>query len=156
MSRILACIIVILFVVNSTQAMNTEILGADTSSIKKNPLKKLEEDSLSKTQWIIYEQAPSPAKTTNVADTIPQKNNVDKKQKRHKKIIATLLSFPVPFGIVGLHRIYLGTKPYVPLVYIATFGGAAGIVPLIDFVFLLVEKDISKYENNPTIIMWAN
>lgn len=75
---------------------------------------------------------------------------------RRKKIISLILSFPLPFGILGLHRIYLGSKPYVPLVYIATIGGGFGIVPFIDFIVLLLEKDISKYINNPNVIMWAN
>ncbi len=78
---------------------------------------------------------------------------VDKLQRR-KKMISTALAFPLPFGIIGLHRIYLGSKPYIPLVYIATLGGAIGILPLIDFVVLLLDKDISPYQNNPQVFMW--
>ncbi|MDP2386244.1 MAG: TM2 domain-containing protein [Bacteroidota bacterium] len=104
--------------------------------------------------WKMY------AAPVNLSDSsitlLDEKTEIKDKLKSRKKIFATLLAFPVPFGIIGLHRIYLGTKPYVPLVYIATLGGAAGIVPFIDFIVLLLEKDISKYENNPNIIMWAN
>ncbi len=77
------------------------------------------------------------------------------KQNKRKKIIATLLAFPVPFGILGLHRIYLGTQPFVPLVYIGTIGGVL-ILPFVDFCVLLLDKDISRFENNPHIFMWID
>lgn len=104
--------------------------------------------------WKMY-PAPSSHRSDLIKNKADEKTETKDKLKQRKKIFATLLAFPVPFGIIGLHRIYLGTKPYVPLVYIATLGGAAGIVPFIDFIVLLLEKDISKYENNPSIIMWA-
>src|SRR5688572_4938552 len=56
-----------------------------------------------------------------------------KRQKKNKRVMAAILAFPFPFGIVGLHRIYLGTAPHVPIVYIGTFGGVLGILPFIDF-----------------------
>jgi TM2 domain-containing membrane protein YozV len=78
------------------------------------------------------------------------------KQKENKKIIAASLAFPLPFGIVGLHRIYLGSAPYVPVAYIASFGGMFGVLPFIDFCVLLSNKDINKYTNNQRIFMWVN
>ena len=77
------------------------------------------------------------------------------KQRKNKKITAVILAFPFPFGIVGLHRIYLGCSPYVPVVYIATVGGAFGILPLIDFCVLLLEKDIDRFTNNQNVFMWV-
>jgi TM2 domain-containing membrane protein YozV len=77
-----------------------------------------------------------------------------KKNNAHKKVIASVLAFPLPFGVIGLHRIYLGTKPYVPLIYIGTFGGGFGILPFIDFFVLLLDKDIEHYKSNPHIFMW--
>ena len=65
------------------------------------------------------------------------------------------VSFPFPFGIVGLHRIYLGTKPYVPVAYIASFGGIFGILPLIDFFVILFDKDFEHFENNGKVLMWV-
>ena len=79
-----------------------------------------------------------------------------KKQSKRKKIIATALAFPIPGGILGAHRIYLGTKPYVPLVYVATLGGGLLILPFIDFCVLLLGKDISRFENNPHVFMWID
>jgi TM2 domain-containing membrane protein YozV len=78
-----------------------------------------------------------------------------KKQKNNRKITAAILAFPFPFGIVGLHRIYLGTKPYVPIAYIATLGGVFGILPLIDFCAILLEKDLVNFENNGKVLMWV-
>lgn len=77
-----------------------------------------------------------------------------KKHRLNKKITAAVLAFPFPFGIVGLHRIYMGTKPYVPVVYIATVGGVFGILPFIDFCVLMFDKDFKRYENNGKVFMW--
>lgn len=80
----------------------------------------------------------------------------NRKPVKNKKLIAALLAFPFPFGIVGLHRIYLGTSPHVPLVYIGTLGGGFGLIPLIDFIAILFEKDIEHYMNNNKVFMWIN
>ncbi len=79
-----------------------------------------------------------------------------KKQTNRKKVVSTLLAFPIPGGLLGLHRIYLGTKPYVPLIYILTLGGGLFILPIIDFCVLLLNKDVSRFENNPRIFMWID
>jgi len=69
------------------------------------------------------------------------------------KTVAALLAFPIP-GITGIHRVYLGTKAYIPVVYVGTLGGCLGILPLVDFVVLLIDKDITPYENNGKVFMW--
>ena len=79
-----------------------------------------------------------------------------KKQIQRKRAIASALAFPLPGGFLGLHRIYLGTRPYVPLVYVGTLGGCAGILPLIDFVNLVSNKDITRFQSNPHIFMWVD
>lgn len=77
-----------------------------------------------------------------------------KKQRLNKRITAAVLAFPFPFGIVGLHRIYLGTKPYVPVAYIASLGGVFGILPLIDFFAITFDKDFDHYRDNGKVFMW--
>lgn len=72
-----------------------------------------------------------------------------------KKAHAAIYAFPFPFGIVGLHRIYLGCAPYVPVVYIASFGGIFGLLPLIDFVVILCDQDIEHYANSGKVFMWV-
>jgi TM2 domain-containing membrane protein YozV len=76
---------------------------------------------------------------------------------RRKKLITSILAFPVPFGFVGLHRIYLGTEPWVPIVYLCTAGGGLGLLPLIDFIYLVTanEEEFKKYENNPKVFMFV-
>jgi TM2 domain-containing membrane protein YozV len=74
---------------------------------------------------------------------------------KRKKFVAALCAFPFPFGFMGAHRVMLGTKPWVPVVYIATFGGCFGLLPMIDFFVLTFSKDITPYENNPHIFMWV-
>jgi TM2 domain-containing membrane protein YozV len=78
-----------------------------------------------------------------------------KKQKLNKRITASVLAFPFPFGMVGLHRIYLGTKPHVPVAYIASLGGVFGILPLIDFFTITFDKDFDQYKNNGKVFMWV-
>jgi TM2 domain-containing membrane protein YozV len=78
------------------------------------------------------------------------------RQNKSKRVAAALLAFPFPFGMVGLHRIYLGTAPHVPVVYIGTLGGVFGILPFIDFCVLVLDKDIERYSENKKIFMWVN
>ncbi|MBK7311829.1 MAG: TM2 domain-containing protein [Sphingobacteriaceae bacterium] len=80
---------------------------------------------------------------------------VKRQRKKNKRVIAAILAFPFPFGIVGLHRIYLGTAPHVPIVYIGTFGGVLGILPFIDFCVIMLDKDLDRYLNNNKIFMWV-
>jgi TM2 domain-containing membrane protein YozV len=77
------------------------------------------------------------------------------RKAKNKKVTAALLAFPFPCGIVGLHRIYLGSAPYVPIVYIATLGGALGILPFIDFCVLLIDNELEPYINNDKVFMWV-
>jgi hypothetical protein len=78
-----------------------------------------------------------------------------KKHKLNKRITAAVLAFPFPFGIVGLHRIYLGTKPYVPVAYIASLGGGFGVLPLIDFFAITFDKNFDHYRDNGKVFMWV-
>jgi len=68
-------------------------------------------------------------------------------------VLATVL------GYLGIHRLYLGTKPTVVILYIITVGGC-GIITLIDWIQLLMvlldEKDMAPYIDNPHFIMWKN
>ena len=70
--------------------------------------------------------------------------------KRGKSILFTIFT-----GILGGHRIYMGTHQRTPIIYSVTFGGF-GILPLIDLIHLIFKKDISVYENKTQIIMWRN
>lgn len=73
---------------------------------------------------------------------------------KQKKRVCAFFAFPFPFGFVGAHRVMLGTKPWIPIIYVATFGGCFGLLPLIDFLVILNAKDMEQYENNPNLFMW--
>ena len=76
---------------------------------------------------------------------------------KHTRLAAAILSFPFPFGIFGGHRLYFGTKPFMPFVYIATLGGCFGILPLIDFIAILTsgKENFDRFTNNPKVFMWS-
>lgn len=57
-------------------------------------------------------------------------------------------------GPLGGHRLYLGTKPIVPVVYAVTLGGGIGILPIIDMFVVIFTKDLNRYIDNDRIIMW--
>ena len=84
-----------------------------------------------------------------------EKQTLVKDTLLRKKAVAALFAFPFPFGFMGAHRVMLGTKPWVPVVYVATFGGCFGLLPMIDFFVIVFSKDIEQYENNPNIFMWV-
>ncbi len=68
--------------------------------------------------------------------------------------VAIILDFFL--GGLGIHRFYLGTEVLTGIGYILTFGGIFGIVPLVDFIVLIINMDnISPYVNNPKFFMWA-
>jgi len=74
--------------------------------------------------------------------------------QRHEneRVISTGLA--VLLGAFGAHRIYLGTKPHVAVIYGITFGGF-GVLALLDVVHILLKKDLAPYRNNDRIIMWG-
>jgi TM2 domain-containing membrane protein YozV len=68
-------------------------------------------------------------------------------------MVAAVLAFFL--GGFGIHRVYLGGKVGLVFIYFFTCGGIFGIVPLIDFVVLLMNSsDISSYVGNDSFFMW--
>lgn len=94
--------------------------------------------------------------STRLSDSLVRVGPDDLKILKRKKRLAAILSFPLPFGIVGLHRIHLETKPYVPFVYVGTLGGCLGVIPLIDFIMILSTppEKLQKFEKHPGVFMW--
>lgn len=85
---------------------------------------------------------------------VPSTSEIVTNEQKKKKILAGFLSFPFPLGFLGAHRIMMGTKPWVPIAYVATFGGCFGLLPLVDFCVIMFSDNIEQYENNPNIFMW--
>ena len=93
----------------------------------------------------------------DVAEAAPAAANLPAvSQKEVKPIVAVILNWLL--GGFGVHRHYMGTAPGMWALYTFTFAGIFGIVPLVDFIMLIigtVDNDISRYINNRKFFMWA-
>jgi TM2 domain-containing membrane protein YozV len=72
---------------------------------------------------------------------------------KFRKLKAVLLALFL--GHFGVHRIYLGTKEHVPVVYSLTLGGGLGLLPLFDIVAILASKDLDEFVDNDKVFMWS-
>lgn len=118
-------------------AFSLEITGDSACIEVQNPEKHFNDNTVSKKQL-------------NALTLITK---LQQATQENKKITAAVLTLTL--GMLGVHRIYLGTAPYIPAVYLFTFGGGFFILPVIDLVVILSTKDISKFENNNRLLMWA-
>lgn len=72
------------------------------------------------------------------------------------KLVAALV-LCIFFGGLGIHRVIMGGRGILILLYIVTCGGIFGIVPLVDLILLIVDLangGSSRYENNDSFIAW--
>lgn len=94
----------------------------------------------------------------NVVSTESEVNIMDitsvKASNEDKNVwIALLLDWIL--GGIAIHRVYLGGRPILIVGYLLTCGGIFGLLPLGDFIALLINNgDISKYVDNDAFIMW--
>ncbi len=56
-------------------------------------------------------------------------------------------------GGLAIHRVYLGGKGGLILIYFITCGGIFGIVPLVDF-FDIILGNMDRYIDNDKFIVW--
>ncbi len=73
---------------------------------------------------------------------------------KHQKFKAIMLA--VFLGHFGVHRIYLGTSPNVPVVYSLTLGGGLGLLPLLDIVAIASTKNLDEFKNSDRVFMWQD
>lgn len=70
--------------------------------------------------------------------------------------IALVLDFFL--GGFGIHRHYMGTRPFMWAIYTFTIGGIFGIVPFVDFIVMVVglieDGSLSQYYGNTSFFMW--
>lgn len=78
------------------------------------------------------------------------KNKTEKKNK--SKLVAGLLA--ITLGPFGVHRLYLGTSPKVPIAYTLTLGGGFFILPLIDIFYIILSRDPNDIEDNNHVFIW--
>ena len=77
--------------------------------------------------------------------------NLNKEHLKHSKFVAA--TFDITLGLLGVHRLYLGTRPIVPMVYAITLGGG-GFLVLADLGIILFSKDLEKFADNDHIFIW--
>ncbi|PLW98837.1 MAG: hypothetical protein C0594_17850 [Marinilabiliales bacterium] len=75
---------------------------------------------------------------------------------KHVNERITAAALVILTGLVGGHRLYLGTSPVVPAAYAVTMGGGFGLIPAVDLLFILFSKDIEDFKDNQQIFMWSN
>jgi hypothetical protein len=80
------------------------------------------------------------------------KGHDEVKRKHRSKLIAVAADLLT--GPLGGHRIYLGTEPYVPVIYALTLGGGMGFLPVADLFVIIFTRDFEKYCDNSQVIMW--
>lgn len=78
------------------------------------------------------------------------KGKVDEKNK--SKLVAGLLALTL--GPFGVHRLYLGTSPRVPIAYTLTLGGGFFILPLIDIFYIILSENPEDIEDNNHVFIW--
>jgi TM2 domain-containing membrane protein YozV len=103
----------------------------------------------------IFNAAPEAVNPYFTDLSLPGTSNMTYMAAEKDAIVAIVLDFFL--GGFGVHRFYLGTEVMTGVGYILTCGGIFGIVPLVDFVVLIINNsDISPYVNNPKFFMWSN
>ncbi len=72
-----------------------------------------------------------------------------------RNIVALIVDMLGP-GALGIHRLILGTNPINCLWYFLTVGGIFGIIPLVDWIMILLDlvNGSASYLDNPAFIMW--
>jgi len=72
-------------------------------------------------------------------------------------VVALVLNFFL--GFFGVHRHYLGTRPWMWAFYTFTVGGIFGIIPFVDFIVQIVDLvdggGASRFAGNTKFIAWA-
>lgn len=97
-----------------------------------------------KSESIVFKQ------TTLTNDSV----KIDSESKQWQPKRGTAIAFTLLTGPLGGHRVYLTSKPTVPIIYTVTLGGF-GILPVVDLFHLIFSKDIKRYKNSPQIVMWG-
>lgn len=64
------------------------------------------------------------------------------------QLVAIVLAFFL--GGLGIHRVYLGSQPIIILWYLITLGGFLGLIPLIDFIRLIMGQ-VDHYRDNDSL-----
>jgi TM2 domain-containing membrane protein YozV len=64
------------------------------------------------------------------------------------------IALDITLGVLGMHRLYLGTSLKVPIFYTLTLGGGC-VLWVVDLGLLIFSKDIEPFKNNSHLFMWV-
>lgn len=124
--------------------LSVQQANASSYSVDEQAIDQLFESAVETSMLSVNATEPSSV-ASSVSSTVMAKEK--------DAVVAIVLDFFL--GGLGIHRFYLGTETLTGLAYFLTCGGIFGIVPLVDFVVLIIDnKDISAYVNNPKFFMW--
>ena len=101
--------------------------------------------STAEAQWIVKQEKKLEKKKS--------KKRIERAKKRGRIRRGVAMLLTILLGPFGVHRLYLGTAEKIPLFYTLTLGGLM-ILPIIDMFCILFTKDIGKYINNESFLMW--
>ncbi len=103
-------------------------------------------------------QLSKPKMSKVAINLLPKISLFNKKEKAQysertkNKLVA--LALGIALGPFGVHRLYLGTKPKVPIAYTCTLGGGFFILPLIDIFYIILNQNPDYIENNDNVFIW--
>jgi TM2 domain-containing membrane protein YozV len=139
MKKLVLVVVLLVAVLSAKQA------NASTYSVNEQAIDQLFDNAI-ETSMISNNSTDLSSIVSNTSATLMPSKDKD-------AVVAIVLDFFL--GGFGIHRFYLGTETLTGLGYIFTCGGIFGIVPLVDFVVLIIDnKDISPYIDNPKFFMW--
>lgn len=75
-----------------------------------------------------------------------------KQNHENPRLVAIALN--ATLGLLGMHRLYLGTDLMIPIAYTLTLGGGC-VLWIADLGLLIFSKDIEKFYDNPHLFMWV-
>lgn len=132
--------VIVLFVT----VLSVQQANASSYSVDEQAIDQLFESAVETSMLSVNATEPSAVASSVSSNVMAQEKDA---------VVAIVLDFFL--GGLGIHRFYLGTETLTGLAYFLTCGGIFGIVPLVDFVVLIIDnKDISAYVNNPKFFMW--
>ncbi len=136
---------IILIIILFVGVLSVKQVNASVYSVNEQAIDQLFKNAI-ETSMISINATELSSITSNISSTVVAGKEKD-------AVVAIVLDFFL--GGLGIHRFYLGTETLTGLGYIFTCGGIFGIVPLVDFIVLIIDnKDISPYVNNPRFFMW--
>lgn len=135
----------ILAIVLFVSVLSVKQANASSYSVNENAIDQLFQNAI-ETSMISINATELSTASSSVSSAVMASKDKD-------AVTAIVLDFFL--GGLGIHRFYLGTETLTGLGYILTCGGIFGIVPLVDFIVLIIDRDdIGQYIDNPKFFMW--